>query len=192
MTFSTEKLTGMGVKEISLKIDPLGGSNAAKVILARNGVGRNLAQPFTVYFVAYKHNGKQIGVIGRADGVLHRDEPARYMELDLKYHRCREVLFLNTIYVEDTYEGCGVATNVLERLPELVNETMNSTVGAILLTPIPQVKGPDGQIVQMPMGVDFMVKWAYLTQFYYKRGFRFLNNFEGVGKLVTQRPVLPE
>jgi GNAT superfamily N-acetyltransferase len=151
-----------------------------------------IAQPFTVYFVAYKHDGKQIGIIGRADGVLHRDEPARYMKIDMRYHGCREIIYLNTIYVESVYEGCGIATNVLERLPELVNETMNGMVDAILLAPVPQVKGPDGQIVQMPMGVEYMAKWIYLTKFYGKRGFRLFNDFLSMGKIINQRPVLPE
>ena len=187
MTITTEKLTEMGVKEVSLKIDTNGGSDAARAILARNGVSRAYAQPFTVYFVAHKPDGKQLGVIGRADGVLHRGESAWDMGLDAAYQRCREFVFLNTIYVEEAYEGCGIATNVLERLPELVNSTMRGAVDAILLTPIPQVKGMDGQIVQMPsMDIGFLMKWAKLTQFYTNRGFKFLNGFDGMGKLLNQ------
>ena len=188
MKFTTERLNEMGVKEVSLKIDPLGGDLKAKDILMRNGISNDLAKPFTIYFVAYKHDGKQIGVIGRADGVIHRNHcDAPLLKLGAEYQKCRDVLFLNTIYVENAYEGCGIATDVLEKLPELVNRNMRSAVDAILLTPIPQVKGLDGQIVQMPMGMDFFNKWAYLTKFYSNRGFRFLNSFDGMGKLLNQK-----
>jgi|GEM_PF-2617689 len=172
---------GIALVGMELDLDTSKISNSVKETLARYEYNPDVAQPFTVSLNAFDRNDKPIAVLGFAEGVLHK----KPLLLDDAFKYCRQVLYLHMLYIEKEYEKCGVATNVLDYLPKLIDTEMVATIDAVVLAPVPQYKGPDGQIVQLPLGIEFLVNYRKLVNFYSKRNFHFCQSFLLMGRMVA-------
>lgn len=172
MTINTQRLLDKGITSIQLELDPSGGSASAKATLLKYGISFKDAHPFSISFAGFGYECEKTDIVGIAEGILHRDIQA--LQIDKTYTNCRQIIYLNTLFVEREYEGCGIASSVLDLMPELVNAEMDAAVDAIVLAPVPLVKNARGEIVQVTDASEFFMKSFYLMRFYSKRGFEML------------------
>ena len=169
ITFTTPKLLEKGITTVQMEVTALEAGKSVMNLLAREGLNTDEAQPFTVSISAFDQNNELVAVIGTVSGVYHKE--TCNLVLDKEFEDSKQILYLDMLYIEKEYEECGVATNVLELLPKLINAELNAVVDAIMIAIVPLRKNDDGQIVQMEMNTEFFIKLHMSIKFYSKRGF---------------------
>ncbi len=185
VTFSTPRLLEKGIATVhmDLELDTSKISSLVKDTLERHQFGPKDAQPFIVTLNAYDLSNKWIAVLGTAEGVHHKTPLS--LVLDETYGNCRQPLYLNMLFVEREYEKCGIASSVLEHMPELINGEMGASIDAIILAPVPQYRNAEGRIVQLPFGMEFLIKYKELVHFYSNRKFTFCDSIGYMGRWIA-------
>jgi hypothetical protein len=184
ITFNTPRLLEKGISTAYMELDPDTSkvSSSIKETLERYHCSPGDAQPFIVTIYAYDINNRQV-MMGMAECVYHKKLAA--LALGEDYRSCRQLLYLNMLFIESEYEKCGIATSVLEHITELIDAEMGSSIGAIILSPVPQYRNSDGRIVQLPFGTEFFIKYLKLIDFYAKRDFSFCQSRSLMGKRIA-------
>ena len=179
-TFITSKLSERGIATVKLEVGTFKVSASIMMLLARSGLTTDTAQPFSASVKAYNEKNELIAELGVAEGVYHKE--TRMLTIDEDYHDCKQILFLTMLFTEKEYESRGVATNVLELLPKVINNEFGAKIDAFVLSPIPHCKNSEGQIKQLQLGTEFDDQLSKLLKFYSKRGFVGLTSTFAMGK----------
>lgn len=172
--------------EVKLCLDPAKMLGTTPRTLARNGIGDDIAQPFLLTIYAHDPPG-DLTEVGLVQAVHHKS--LREFELEPPYNACRQLVYVDLLYVDPQHSGCGLATRVLESLPEIVSAELGGCADAIILAPVPQYRDESGDIKQLPMGREYLAQYLSLIKFYKKRGFTPFMGPLLLGKLLLKEEV---
>lgn len=168
MPINTEKLKDMGIVKFEVKFQPDADVPHIAEILKRNGLDKRQAQIVTLTAIGVTLNLAEVK-LGTMEAVIHAgfDNLNLPENMDVKGN----MVYIYGLYTEPGYEGLGIATTLLELLPEFVLAKLGFQVGMFVLAAVPQIKNEYGFYKTMPMEPEFLIKLMQLVSFYSARGF---------------------